>query len=201
MRSARMQTIRLDMASRLDFLDTAQTVLAHVMKRASLNDDASHYVSVALRESLINAIKHGNRMDECKRVRVSFALHPRRLEIRVRDEGRGFDPLTLPDPCSDENLLRTDGRGVFFIRSFMDEVAYSFPRTGGTLVRMIKRLPAPRRAPAAARFCTKSCLEGPRRSRSAQSPLRSDASDGIARGRTKGAGRSERSRRPAPARS
>jgi serine/threonine-protein kinase RsbW len=136
------------MASRLDYLDTAQTVLAHISKRTALDEDARHYVSVALRESIINAIKHGNMMDESKRVRVSFTLHAKRLEITVLDEGRGFKPNELPDPCANENLLRTYGRGVFFIRSFMDDVRYSFPRKGGTLVRMIKRLPGKRsRAP------------------------------------------------------
>jgi serine/threonine-protein kinase RsbW len=130
------------MASRLELIDTAQTVLEHVSARAGLDEDAAHYVSVALRESLVNAMKHGNSMVEKKRVRVSFTLKPASLEICVRDEGRGFNPHSLPDPRAEENLLRTEGRGVFFIHSFMDEVKYAFPARGGTVLKMVKRLPA-----------------------------------------------------------
>jgi serine/threonine-protein kinase RsbW len=201
MRLVRRHTIRLEMASRLDFLDAAQAVLAHVSQRTDLDEDARHYVSVALRESLINAIKHGNLMDERKRVRVSFMLHPRRLELRVQDEGAGFNPHALPDPCANENLLRTDGRGVFFIRSFMDEVKYSFPRTGGTLVRMIKRLPAKRKAPAAARSGATRCPEAPLRSRAGQKPPRSSSGDDAAPGRKGRASRRAGLKRRAPARS
>jgi serine/threonine-protein kinase RsbW len=142
MARVRNHTIRLEMASRLELVDTAQTVLAHISSSAGFNEDAAHYVSVAFRESLVNAVKHGNRMDATKLVRVAFLLRVDRLEIRVRDEGFGFDPRSVPDPRTDENLLRTDGRGIFFIHAFMDEVAYSFPKSGGTQVRMIKRFPA-----------------------------------------------------------
>jgi len=87
----------------------------------------------------VNAIKHGNRVDEGKRVCLDFVIHPAELEFRVQDEGIGFDLKSLADPLAEENLLRPDGRGIFFMRSFMDEVAYSFPAKGGTVVRMVKR--------------------------------------------------------------
>jgi len=67
-------------------------------------------------------------------------IGPRALEVAVLDEGPGFDPRRIPDPVAEENLLKTDGRGIFFMRSFMDEVEYSFPAEGGTLVRLVKRL-------------------------------------------------------------
>jgi serine/threonine-protein kinase RsbW len=60
----------------------------------------------------------------------------------VRDQGKGFDPSTIPDPVAPENILKVDGRGIFFMRSFMDEVTYTFPRRGGTVVRMVKRIAA-----------------------------------------------------------
>ena len=131
--------VRLDIASRFDMLEMVQTVLGHVAGMAGFDEDASHYVSVAVRESLVNAIRHGNRMDESKRVLVDFGLHPERLEIGVMDQGEGFDPDSLPDPTAEENILKTSGRGIFFMRSFMDEVRYAFPAGGGTLVTMVKR--------------------------------------------------------------
>ena len=121
-------------------LETVQTVLGHVTSLVGFDDDSAHYMSVAVRESVVNAMKHGNRGNEKKRVRVSFVIHPRALEVSVWDEGPGFDPRRIPDPVADENLLKTDGRGIFFMRSFMDEVEYLFPPEGGTLVRLVKRL-------------------------------------------------------------
>jgi len=89
---------------------------------------------------VVNAIKHGNHGDGDKRVAVEFLLHPGALEVTVQDEGTGFDPGSVPSPLAEENLLKADGRGIFFMRSFMDEVEYLFPPEGGTLVRLVKRL-------------------------------------------------------------
>ena len=142
MKRTQPRTVRIDIASRFDMLEMVQTVLSHVAEMLGLDDDSSHYVSVAVRESVVNAIKHGNRGDASKRVWVEFALHPSALEVTVHDEGTGFDPGSVPSPLAEENLLKAHGRGIFFMRSFMDEVSYSFPARGGTLVRMVKRLPA-----------------------------------------------------------
>jgi serine/threonine-protein kinase RsbW len=135
------RTVKLDIASRLEMLDMVHTVLQHVAALVGFDEEATHYISVAVRESVVNAIKHGNGMDEAKRVGVEFLLQAGALEVEVRDEGSGFDPQGLPDPLAPENLLKTAGRGVFFMRSFMDDVAYLFPARGGTVVRMRKALP------------------------------------------------------------
>jgi serine/threonine-protein kinase RsbW len=135
------RTVRIDIASRFEMLEMVQTVLSHVTGLLRLDDDAAHYVSVAIRESVVNAIKHGNRGDAGKRVAIEFLLHPGALEVTVQDEGTGFDPATIPSPLAEENLLKADGRGIFFMRSFMDEVSYAFPSRGGTVVRMLKKLP------------------------------------------------------------
>jgi serine/threonine-protein kinase RsbW len=139
MKSPKTRTVSIDIASRLEMLETVQTILNHVTSLVGFDEDAAHYMSVAVRESVVNAMKHGNRGNEKKRVKVSFVIHPRALEVEVLDEGPGFDPGRIPDPVADENLLKTDGRGIFFMRSFMDEVEYSFPPKGGTLVRLVKR--------------------------------------------------------------
>jgi len=139
MKTAQSRTVKLDIASRFEMLDMVQTVLIHLASMLGFGDDATHYMSVAVRESVVNAIKHGNQLDETKRVGVVFTIHPEALEVKVQDQGAGFDPAAVPDPIAEENLLKAYGRGIFFMRSFMDEVSYSFPARGGTVVRMLKK--------------------------------------------------------------
>ena len=112
MKSAKASTVTIDIASRLEMLETVQTVLGHVTSLVGFDEDAAHYMSVAVRESVVNAIKHGNRGNEKKRVKVSFVIQPRALEVAVLDEGPGFDPHLIPDPVADENLLNRPARFV-----------------------------------------------------------------------------------------
>jgi serine/threonine-protein kinase RsbW len=136
------RTVKLDIASRFEMLDVVQTVLGQLCSVVGFGDEATHYMTVAVRESVVNAIRHGNRQDEAKRVEIQFTIFNESLEVQVRDQGGGFDPAAVPDPLAPENLLKAFGRGIFFMRQFMDEVSYSFPPKGGTVVRMVKRLPA-----------------------------------------------------------
>jgi serine/threonine-protein kinase RsbW len=133
------RVVSLDIASRIDMIEMVQTVVHQVSEIVGFDEDALHYLSVAVRESLVNAIRHGNRLDATKRVGIEFTLLPGALSVEVRDQGPGFDPTSVPNPVAPENLLKADGRGIFFMRSFMDEVSYAFPRGGGTVVRMLKR--------------------------------------------------------------
>ena len=142
MKTAGLRTIKLDIASRLEMLEMVQTILVRAAEMAGFDEEACHYLSVAVRESVINAIKHGNKADEARRVVVVVTSHPTALEVRVQDQGEGFDPAAVPDPLAEENLLKADGRGIFFMRQFMDEVSYAFPPRGGTVVKMVKRIPA-----------------------------------------------------------
>ncbi len=137
------RTVKLDVASRLEMLEVVQTVLAQVSALVGFDEDAAHYLSVAVRESVVNAMKHGNKLDEAKRVEVSFTMRAGELEVMIHDDGAGFDPDTVPDPLAPENLLKAYGRGIFFMRQFMDDVSYSFPTKGGTVVTMVKRLRHP----------------------------------------------------------
>ncbi len=137
------QTVRLDFYSTFEMLDVVQAVSEQLGRLTGLDDDALHWVAVAVRESVINAIKHGNGGDQQKQVHVDFtpldASAPRGIAIRVRDEGPGFDPDDIPDPLAPENLLKNSGRGIFLIRSFMDEVALQRAAEGGMEIVMVKR--------------------------------------------------------------
>lgn len=143
------RTVTLDISSRFEMLDIVQTVLTQCCGILGFDEESVHYMSVAVRESVVNAIKHGNKQDETKRVHVQFTLHDRALEVQVRDQGAGFDPSAVADPLAPENLLRAYGRGIFFMRQFMDEVTHSFPPKGGTVVRMLKRVSHPEALPSA----------------------------------------------------
>jgi serine/threonine-protein kinase RsbW len=134
--------VRLEFTSAFEMLDFVQIVSDHMSRGIGLDDDAAHWVSVAVRESVINAIKHGNRNDESKHVFVEFETIERvpELTIRVRDQGEGFDPTKLADPLAPENLLKSSGRGIFLIRNFMDDVQLQRAPQGGMEIRMVKRV-------------------------------------------------------------
>jgi serine/threonine-protein kinase RsbW len=136
--------IRLELPSSFELLDLVQVLSDRLSVLAGLDEDAVHWVSVAVRESVINAIKHGNREDITKHVTVEFLLRPRRqpdeFEVRVLDQGAGFDPEQIANPLDPENVLKSSGRGIFFMRSFMDHVSIARRPEGGMAVRMSKKL-------------------------------------------------------------
>jgi len=126
--------VRLEFTSAFEMLDFVQVVSDHIARGVGLDEDSLHWVSVAIRESVINATKH---------VFVEFeatgGAEPA-LSIRVRDEGPGFDPEEIADPLAPENLLKSSGRGIFLIRSFMDDVRLQRAPEGGMEIRMVKRV-------------------------------------------------------------
>jgi serine/threonine-protein kinase RsbW len=137
--------VRLEFTNAFEMLDFLQYVSDHVAHRVGLDEDAAHWVGLAVRESVINAATHGNRDDVTKHVFVEFETIPAavpELSIRVRDEGEGFDPRGAADPLLPENILKSTGRGIFLIRSFMDEVRLERAAEGGMEIRMIKRVPS-----------------------------------------------------------
>jgi serine/threonine-protein kinase RsbW len=124
-------------------LDFVQVVSDHIGKMAGLDEDELHWVSVAVRESVVNAIKHGNKNDKTKKVTVDFCPVPptnaEELVIRIEDQGEGFVPEEVADPLAPENILKSSGRGIFLIRNFMDETVLKKVQ-GGMEIRMVKKL-------------------------------------------------------------
>jgi serine/threonine-protein kinase RsbW len=139
-------TVRLQIHSAFEMVDFVQVVSDRIGQLAGLDDDAVHWIGVAVRESVINAIKHGNREQYGKLVTVEFTFRPvegpAELLVRVLDEGEGFDPEGIADPLAPENILKSSGRGIFFMRSFMDDVTLRRRSEGGMEVRMLKKLAA-----------------------------------------------------------
>jgi serine/threonine-protein kinase RsbW len=109
------------------------------VKHHGLGDEIVSAVDLAVRESVANAVKHGNQFDPEKDVEITFQHSKKGVEIIVRDFGPGFDPEALPDPTDPANLLKACGRGILFMRSFMDVVEWSNHAGGGMVVKMTKR--------------------------------------------------------------
>jgi serine/threonine-protein kinase RsbW len=137
-------TVKLQVRSNFDTLDFVQLVCDRMANLGGLDEDAVHWIGVAVRESVINAIKHGNREDAGKIVTIEFTFtpvsDPSELVVRVLDQGEGFEPEEIADPLAPENLLKASGRGIFFMRSFMDDVTLRRAAEGGMEVRMVKKL-------------------------------------------------------------
>ena len=138
------RTVKLEFNSVFEMVDFVQIVSDHMGRSVGLDEDSLHWVGVAIRESVINAIKHGNRHDAAKHVFVQFDATLQdaapELTISVRDQGEGFDPEEVANPLAPENLLKSSGRGIFLIRNFMDDVRLQRAPEGGMEIRMIKRV-------------------------------------------------------------
>lgn len=135
-RQAQMQLL-----SSFENIEIADGMLQELCSSAAVEEETAYWVGMALREALANAIKHGNKLNPEKRVHVLVRVDPgRHLCIEVEDEGEGFAPSDVVDPTSPENLLRDSGRGIFYIRHFMDSVHFSPGERGGTRVELVKKL-------------------------------------------------------------
>jgi serine/threonine-protein kinase RsbW len=132
-------TTELSLPSRIDTVATAAAAVAEFLGRLGISDEAAFGIDMAVREAVTNAVLHGNRQDEEKVVDINLKSSPEAVEISVHDQGPGFNPEEVPDPTTQENILKTSGRGIFFMRTFMDEVDWLIRPGGGTTVRMIKR--------------------------------------------------------------
>ena len=127
------------MPSRIDTVATAAAAVAEFLSRSGITEDAAFGIDMAVREAVTNAVIHGNQQNENKTVDVTLKSSPDAVEISVHDQGAGFNPEDVPDPTAEENILKASGRGIFFMRSFMDEVNWLIRPGGGTTVRMLKR--------------------------------------------------------------
>jgi len=127
------------MDSTLETVDNAEHTASQIAAEAGFDEDEVMQISMAVREAAVNAVLHGNAYDPGKKVKLDFERTSRDLVITIRDQGKGLDLKKLPDPLAPENLLKTSGRGIFHIRSFMDEVEIH-PSQTGTEIKLIKHV-------------------------------------------------------------
>ena len=132
----------LTIGSRFENIELVQMSVDEALAEHGVSEEVRHWIGLAVREAVANAIKHGNRLDASKPVDVTVELGEDEVEIRVRDRGEGFDPDAVKDPLAPENKFRADGRGILYMNRSMDEVRYSFHPEGGTVVTLRRRLTA-----------------------------------------------------------
>jgi serine/threonine-protein kinase RsbW len=125
------------LSSTMESVSTVEATADKLAEEAGLDEDERFRIAMAVREAAVNAVLHGNEYDPAKQISVSFENTGKNLVFTVADQGKGLDPAMLPDPLAPENLLRGTGRGIFLIRSFMDEVHFRqlHPGTELTLVK------------------------------------------------------------------
>jgi len=125
--------VHYSLDSTLDTVNTVEQTAHDYALKAGFPEDELGNISLAAREAAVNAVMHGNQQAADKKVDVSFELSDAALTIRIADQGKGFDPDSLPDPLAPENILRGSGRGIFLIRTFMDELGFRRLESGTEL--------------------------------------------------------------------
>lgn len=134
----------LILESRFENIELAERVLIDMLTGADVGGEDEYWTITALREGIANAIRHGSKGDPERQAEIDFCLEGCRLTITIADAGEGFSPEDVPDPTEAENLLRPCGRGIFYMRRFMDSVEIDSKPGTGTLVTMSKELKAGR---------------------------------------------------------
>ena len=129
---------RIIIPSSLEYLREVEEYVEEKLKQKKLSQDLLADIAISVTEVVTNAVCHGNRNDSRKKVYVSVEVHPRQVVVSVADEGTGFDPAQLPNPTEEENLLKDAGRGIFIVKSLMDEVKFEAGPKGGTTITLVK---------------------------------------------------------------
>jgi len=105
----------------LDSVELAEEAALKFAEAEGVSEEDRHKLGMSVREGIINALQYGNKMSPNKKARMTLQMHPDKLEIRILDQGPGFSLADVPDPLAEENLLKSSGRGILLMRSFMDE--------------------------------------------------------------------------------
>ena len=138
--------VHLEIGSRLENVELVQIAVESALTQLQIEEDASHWIGIAIREAVGNAIQHGNNLDPEKLVEIDLSVEEYEIVVKVRDRGSGFDPDQVPNPLTVENLLRPDGRGLLLMQRLMDSMEYSFDPDRGTELTMKKKVEIPKLA-------------------------------------------------------
>jgi len=139
--SGEVRSVDALLDSTLDSVDGAERLVLEVAEAAGFPEEELHKIGMAVRESVVNAVVHGNRYNAHKKVHLLVAKAPDHITVTVTDEGNGFDMSSVPDPLAEENLLHQSGRGILLIRAFVDEFEMRRLAPAGTEVKLVKYLP------------------------------------------------------------
>jgi serine/threonine-protein kinase RsbW len=126
--------------SSLDYIAVVDEFVEAWLRQRDVPEDSIADLAIAITELVNNAIKHGNKKDLSKRVKVKLHFNDGQTQATISDQGQGFDPETIPNPIAEENLLKEIGRGIFIVKSLMDKVEFVFPASGGTKITITKKV-------------------------------------------------------------
>jgi serine/threonine-protein kinase RsbW len=128
--------------STLDSVNKVEQTAEQLAMKVGFPEDDLHKITMSVREAAVNAVLHGNAYDPHKKITVAYETRPNSLAITITDQGKGLSETDIPDPLAEENLLKTSGRGIFLIRSFMDEVRIRDLHPG-TEITLVKHMSPP----------------------------------------------------------
>ena len=138
--------LEVTLDTHVESVNLAEEMCLRVAEAVGFSEDECYRIGMSVREGVINAFHYGNQERPDKKIHMGIDLTAEKMIIHVMDEGKGFRLRDVPDPLAEENLLSTSGRGIFLMRTFMDEFDVVAGSTGGAEIIMAKRLPAPNAA-------------------------------------------------------
>lgn len=132
------RNVSVTLENQLESIDSGEEMARQMASEIGFDEDEQYRISLAVRECLINAFQHGNKSDSRKKIDFEIECLDDRLVFTITDQGEGFDLTSIPDPREDERLLANSGRGLFLMRTFMDEVKVAPAEGGGTRMTLTK---------------------------------------------------------------
>ena len=133
--------LEITLETQVESVNLAEEMCLRVAEAVGFSEDECYRIGMSVREGVINAFHYGNQEKPDKKIHLAVDLTQEKMVIHVMDEGKGFRLADVPDPLAEENLLSTSGRGIFLMRSFMDEFNVVPGSTGGAEVIMSKKFP------------------------------------------------------------
>ena len=129
------------LASDLASVDQAEEFVISRAERIGFDEDARLDLGLAVREAMVNAVVHGNKYSADKKIELSVQSSPDSVRVVITDQGAGFEVKGVPDPLAEQNLMKTSGRGLLMMQTYVDELSVRKAARGGTEVIMVKYLP------------------------------------------------------------
>ena len=136
---------QISIPSSLDYLKDVDDFVEKKLKRFGLSESDLADVAISVTEAVTNAVIHGNKNDLQKRVTITLEIKEPDITVWVKDQGNGFDPGSVPSPVENNNVLKKVGRGIFILKSLMDEVDFTIEPGAGTVVKFSKRCETPKK--------------------------------------------------------
>ncbi|MDH7605124.1 MAG: ATP-binding protein [Melioribacter sp.] len=133
-----IKTYYKEVESNPEIVPTLDKFVIDIAKKSGMNPEKFNNLSLSFSEALSNSIIHGNKCDTNKKIKIRIDVNDSKMVIRIKDEGKGFDLNSVPDPTKDENILKDSGRGIHIMKSFLDDLYYQFSEEGTETVLVLK---------------------------------------------------------------